>query len=196
MSKLIFNTGNTRVGTIAERDAIVKRFDGMQVSVTDATGDSLLGGGMARYEWIALESRWALVWSDIKKTVAFISEQLTIENGAVTASHYPINATVWGALVFDADGVIIADVKPIVVGNVINIGSNDFDGEKLYCSYAYSEMLDVSMETLSVDALNTLNSALQAEVTRATQAESALSEQIAGLQTQVQGLNDLIYAGL
>ncbi len=51
MTILISNDGNTIVSTIAERDAIVNKFNGMRVIVEDASDDLLFDKGSVEYYW-------------------------------------------------------------------------------------------------------------------------------------------------
>lgn len=61
MTILISNDGNTIVSSIAERDAIVNKFNGMRVIVEDASDDPLFENGSVEYYWNASELIWKAV---------------------------------------------------------------------------------------------------------------------------------------
>jgi hypothetical protein len=141
MAILITNNGHKIVNTIAERDSISQRFDGMQVLVKDATADAALGSGSARYEWIATANRWAIVWSDAFSSMSFATEVLPLSGGKVTLSNIPASGVVFSCWVrHNTTGELIADVVPTVTLSEVNIGSTSFDGHNLYVSYAYGSM--------------------------------------------------------
>ena len=141
MAITIFNDGDITVSTIAERNALTKRFDGMKVTVNDATGDATLGSGRACYQWDETNSNWGLVWSDVYKTIQFASESKLIVNGRVTADNVPADGKVWQARVIDSvSGVIIGEIKPTVNIATLDLGTTDYDGKLLEFSYAYGSI--------------------------------------------------------
>lgn len=62
MAIIITNAGFKTVATIAERNAITKVFDGMQVTVVDAIADINVGMGEAGYQWSAAQAKWVLIY--------------------------------------------------------------------------------------------------------------------------------------
>lgn len=137
MAILITNDGDKVVNTIADRDAITQRFDGMNVTVRDSIADVLTGGGEAGYQWNDKFSRWMLIWKTSKDNLNFTNEEKTITNGKVIASYFPSNSIIWNAYVVDA-GTLVADiVQPTINGTEIDLGTSQFDGMKLNFSYGY-----------------------------------------------------------
>lgn len=140
MSIIIANAGHKVVATIAERDGLVKRFDGMRAYVKDATADVVLGGGAAEYIWDGAAERWTITWAERKADLKFVTETKTIVGTAVTAD-YPINDNaVWGAYVMNNQDIILGDVFPSVSGSTIDLGTNEFEGETLIFTYAHGSM--------------------------------------------------------
>jgi hypothetical protein len=141
MAITIFNDGDITVSTIMDRNQIVNRFEGMQVTVNDATGDATLGGGRACYQWDSSNSTWALVWSDYYSTMQFSTEVKTIVDGQVTADNVPADGKVWQCRVIDqATGVIVGDARPTVNLGVLDLGTLDHDGKELEFTYAYGSI--------------------------------------------------------
>jgi hypothetical protein len=56
--------GDLTVSNLTERDALLKKFDGMQVTVLDAQEDSLLSGGAALYQYSTALNSWLLLWAE------------------------------------------------------------------------------------------------------------------------------------
>ena len=141
MAITIYNDGDKVVSSIADRNAIASKFDGMVVTVRDVTADPFLGGGSAGYQWDAVNSRWALVWSDNYGTLQFATERKSIVDGQVTASNIPANGKVWQCRVVDpATGVIVGDVRPTVNMAIIEVGTVSYDGKDLEFTYAYGSI--------------------------------------------------------
>lgn len=167
MSIIIFNDGDRIVDTIAQRDALTKRFPGMQVTVKDAIGDPQTGGGFAKYEWVedGANSYWGLVQVDKKISMKFATERHTIENGRVTADNIPLDAKVWSCRVIDAvSGVILGDVnQPVVEVYDVLVGSLDYEGHLLEFTYAYgsfSTQLDSVIYQLKDKQANLVSSVI------------------------------------
>lgn len=141
MAITIFNDGDITVATIAERNTIPKKFEGMQVTVLDATADATLGSGRACYQWDSTNSSWGLVWSDAYSTLQFSTESKVISNGQVTADNIPADGKVWQCRVIDpVDNVIIGDTRPTVSLGVLDLGTLDYDGKELEFTYAYGSI--------------------------------------------------------
>lgn len=141
MAILITNDGDKIVSTIAERNAIIKRFDGMNVTVQDAIADILVGTGSAGYTWSASKDRWFLTWKESKDDLAFVTESHFLIDGEVTLDNIPQSNLVWDCSVVDANGITLVDVSnPNVTNSTVNIGSLDYDGAVLLTTYAYGKI--------------------------------------------------------
>ena len=139
MAILITNDGDRIVGTIAERNAITRRFDGMVVTVQDSIADVYTGGGAANYTWNATRNKWFLTWKENSDDLVFTSEELIIaEQGLVTLSKTPQSNMAWDCFVTDLDNMLLVDLSnPFISGTSLSIGSSDYTGMKLFCTYAY-----------------------------------------------------------
>jgi hypothetical protein len=213
MAITIFNDGDITVATIAERNTIPKKFEGMQVTVLDATADATLGSGRACYQWDSTNSSWGLVWSDAYSTLQFSTESKVISNGQVTADNIPADGKVWQCRVIDpVDNVIIGDTRPTVSLGVLDLGTLDYDGKELEFTYAYgsiSSQLQVLFDQFQqeLDALPTdissftndsgyqtsadVNSAIQAIVGAAPAALDTLAEIAAQLENDQDAVSAL-----
>lgn len=141
MSILIANDGSRVVDTIASRDAIPKRFSGMEVTVRDATADPEFGGGTVTYRWDSQGSRWLPVWSELRPDLSFTTEEKPIVDGQVVADHPPKDQKVWSAFVIHAEtGEVLADAVPTVSSQTLQLGGSQFDGHRLRFTYAYGSM--------------------------------------------------------
>jgi hypothetical protein len=115
MAIVISNDGDITVASIVERNATINRFNGMTVTVTDATGDVELGSGTAQYEWVVVGARWSLVWADALGIVTTLNTSDIIDNVITTDSALPLSAN-QGKLLKDQvdgkvdDGQVLTDV--------------------------------------------------------------------------------------
>jgi hypothetical protein len=151
MAILITNDGDKVVNTIADRNAITKKFDGMQVTVRDAIADIMVGEGEALYQWSVDKDRWILIGKDKKDNLEFKSESKVLSGGKVTATEVPQSGLVWDCYVMDADGLILADINaPTITVKEINIGSTAYDGNTLYFSYGYGK-IEATIATIMGD---------------------------------------------
>jgi len=142
MAIIIYNDGDLSVGTIAERNAIVKRFEGMLVNVADATADANVGGGAATYRWDEAGDKWVTVWVENTPTLNFTTEKKVLSGGIVTADNIPADSSVWSARVIDSvSGRSLADARPTVISNSIDVGTSDYDGHYLEYTYAYGSIV-------------------------------------------------------
>lgn len=139
MTIYVANDGSKIVDTIGERNSIVRKFDGMKVTVRNAIADIMVGGAHeAGYRWDSATSDWILTYKDSVDSIDFISdEEQIIVDGKVMAAYAPQNAAVWNCQIIDENGLIQAEVKPNVSMREITIGSMDYDGMGLRFSYAY-----------------------------------------------------------
>ena len=158
MAILITNDGDKIVSNIAARNALTKKFDGMVVTVEDAIADITVGGGQATYQWNATQSRWMLTWKENVDNLTFITEELVIAGGQVVLQEIPQDGLIWDATIQDGAGLILYDVRPDVIGKVIDLGTVEFDGNTLVFTYAYgvvqaaiaaiNNALDMSVNTI------------------------------------------------
>lgn len=138
MAILITNDGDKTVNTIADRDAITQRFEGMKVTVLDSIADILTGGGESCYQWNSAQSKWMLIWKTSKDNLIFTTETKTITNGAVTTDYIPSNGVLWDCYVTNPIGVVVADISyPTIVGKDVDLGSNVYEGYTLTYTYGY-----------------------------------------------------------
>lgn len=157
MAIIITNDGDKIVGTIADRDALIRKFDGMNVRVEDSIADVNTGGGEAVYQWNETQSRWMLTWKENKDNLTFITEIMQISGGQVTASHIPQNSLVWDCTIqstINGADVIMYDVRPDVNADVISLGTTDHDGEYLVFTYGYGVIQAAVTAILSANAGN------------------------------------------
>jgi hypothetical protein len=138
MAILITNDGDKVVATIAERNAITKKFDGMKVTVNDAIADVLVGGGQAGYEWSESQNKWLLTFKTTTDNLTFITESKVVASGKATATNFPQDGIVWDCFVLDSNNIVVAEFSaPVVNGNEIQLGSNTYDGQTLKFTYGY-----------------------------------------------------------
>ena len=160
MAILIANDGDKIVNTIAERDAIIKKFDGMEVTVKDAIADLMVGGGRAGYQWDTVAQVWKLVWKHNKDDLVFVTENLPISNGLVTLTNSPQSALVWDSFVTDASGNMLVKLSnPTVTGKSVSLGSAEYNGETLWVSYAYGK-IQAAVSATAITKVTSTNNAL------------------------------------
>lgn len=80
MAIVVKSDGDKSVANISQRDLIGRKFDGMQVTVNDASDDPLIGNGRALYQWSSETSSWDLVWAEEYGASAFASDKAAIES--------------------------------------------------------------------------------------------------------------------
>lgn len=69
--------GDLTVATIAVRDALTPKFDGMQVMVLDASAIAQLGSGRALFQWSTAANDWLLLWAEafpILQTMTLVND--------------------------------------------------------------------------------------------------------------------------
>lgn len=137
MAIIITNAGFKTVATIADRNAITKVFDGMQVTVVDAIADINVGMGEAGYQWSAAQAKWVLIWKESKDELVFASESKVIVGGKVSADYLPANGLVWGCNVRDSSNIIMMDIEPTITLKELNLGIPNYDGLTLHYTYAH-----------------------------------------------------------
>ena len=151
-----YSTFDKTVNTIADRNAITNKVNHMTVVVKDAIADPSAGSGRAIYRWDAIDEIWILVSKSTFETISFATEELTIVNGEVQLSNFPVNNNVWNAVII-SDQLIYADLNV----NLVNISNSkitginqDFNGKSLRVTYAYGSVavqINAAIED-SVDA--------------------------------------------
>ena len=138
MAIIITNDGDKEVGTIAERNAIVNKFDGMQVTVLDTISDIYVGGGAAGYEWSGTKAKWILTWKENKDDLIFVTETHQINNGQATLDHSPQSNLVWNAYIINSNNELLITLdNPSVSFNTVTVGSQNYNNEFLICTYGY-----------------------------------------------------------
>jgi hypothetical protein len=141
MAILIANDGDKIVATIAERNAITKKFDGMKVTVNDAIADVLVGGGQAGYEWSENQNKWLLTFKTTTDNLTFITESKVVASGKATATNFPQDGIVWDCFVLDSNNIVVAEFSaPVVNGNEIQLGSSAYDGQTLKFTYGFGSI--------------------------------------------------------
>ena len=186
MAIIITNDGDKIVGTIADRNAIIRKFDGMKVRVSDSIADVLTGGGEAEYEWSVAKNKWMLVWKENKDDLTFVTEIKQISGGQVIADHVPQSSLVWDCTIQttaqDGSAIIMYDVRPDVLGDVIDLGTTSHDGQYLVFTYGYGVIQAAVTAILSANAnggstVSTADLALKAnsaDVYTKTETDSAI----------------------
>jgi hypothetical protein len=133
---IIANDGDKIVNTIAQRDAISSKFDGMEVTVIDSISDVLTGGGRACYKWLG--GVWQLMWKDNKDNLLFKTEQTTIVGSSAFTTFPAQDGVVFNIVILDASGNDLLHVyNPTVIDKEIQIGSDAYDGHDIIFSYGY-----------------------------------------------------------
>ena len=157
MAILIANNGDKVVATIGARDALFKKFNGMEVTVLDAIADVAAGAGAAGYKWLAGQSKWQLIWKTSKDNLIFKTDTGILANGKITASHEPKDRIVWDCVVLYETGIIVADVAPYVDGVQIDIGTTEYDGLTLSITYGYGIQESAAAFNLDLVTIYNLN---------------------------------------
>jgi hypothetical protein len=161
MAIIIANDGHRIVATIADRNAIAKKFDGMQVTVQDAIADVIAGEGEALYQWSAPKSKWILIGKENVDNLEFISESGVLVNGKISATEYPQSGLVWDCYVLGQDGTVIADITaPAIINKEINIGTLAYDGLTVHFSYGYGKIQAAVAAMIDVDDLTRVDSSV------------------------------------
>ena len=131
-----------KVQTVAERNAINPKVDGMIVVVNDAIADVNAGAGKAVYRWDATDSSWIMLSKSTYETISFATEEITIVNGKVLATNIPTDNEIWSISIIDGNQEIafprVEDLS-ISVGTV-DLLTNNYNGKKLRFSYAYGSI--------------------------------------------------------
>lgn len=152
MAIIIANDGNFTVDTIADRNAISKRYTGLRVFVKDATADPYFGGGSVQYIWDGVSLKWSPIWSSNKSELNFTTEEKVLVDGKVTADNNVKDNVLLSAVIINSQGNIASDAIPTVVGKEINLGTNAYDTMKLRYTYAYGSLSSMLDDIWSVKA--------------------------------------------
>ena len=137
MAKIKFWNGDRTVSTIAARDAINNKHEGLTVTVTDAIADETVGEGSAVYRWS--NNRWLLLAKTTIDELRFASETKVISNGQVTADNIINDDVLLDVRIIDSNNPeqVIGYPKPIISEDVINLGTTEYDGHLLEYVYGY-----------------------------------------------------------
>lgn len=153
MAIIIANDGDKVVQTIGDRNAITRKFDGMQVVVRDATADALLGSGSACYVWDALSAKWVVSWAEAMPTTSFKTETRPIVGSTVTTSNIPNGGVVWSAVVIDETNKIVGDANIVSVSmDTITLFDASSDGLRLRFTYAFGSIAQQVSQVLEGSA--------------------------------------------
>src|SRR5574344_317905 len=137
-----YSTFDRTVNTIADRNEIQHKIDGMTVVVLDAIADINAGASKAVYRWDASDNPWIMITKQGIDTMNFITEELVIVNGVVELSNIPVNNEIWNAVIINNDS-IMADLstRDVIIerGEIKNI-PEQFNGYKLRFTYAYGTL--------------------------------------------------------
>ncbi len=145
------------VADIAARDAIVRKINNMVVIVNDGSDDIEAGAGSATYRWDLPNTKWILVSRGTERNLKFITEEIIIESGLVTATHLPANSVIWDIKVLDTG----TEVTELALSDV-NISSSDIsnlddhDGLVLSFTYAYGDILS-AVDELIINVNSTID---------------------------------------
>jgi hypothetical protein len=159
MATVQFSGLSKVVETLADRDRITRRPDGLQVQVNDTTGDPAADSSPAVYRWVKRLDKWVLEWKSAKANLAFIAESRIISADTVTAAEAPGSGVVWDVVVTNTDGTeIVAEVDVNVEGRTIRLlpaTPGQFDGLRLSYKYATGD-IDANNGVSLVGNLNDL----------------------------------------
>lgn len=130
------------VNTIADRNALVQKVNGMVVTVLDSIADPDAGSGKAIYRWVEEDQSWAIIYKSVYRTMSFETEELTIMNGEVIASNIPTDNMIWDISVIEGDIIMASPrLEDLTVVNGIISGLNDYNGKKLRFTYGYGSVV-------------------------------------------------------
>ena len=163
-----YSTFDKTVDTIAERNAIVNKVNHMTVVVKDAIADPSAGAGKAIYRWDAVDDVWILVSKSTYETISFMTEEITINNGEVQLSNYPVDNKVWNAVILSGQ-LIYADLNlsSVTISNskITNINPT-YNGNTLRVTYAYgsiavqiNEAIEDKVDAALLNNIKTINGA-------------------------------------
>lgn len=158
MAVILYKGANQTVSTIADRNDIPYKIDGMVVTVLDAIADVSAGAGVATYRWVDNDQVWILITKSGVDTASFDTEELTIVDGEVTPSNVPIDNIIWSIAVVNGD-IIMGEPRledlTVTPSGISGINPS-FNGYKLRFTYAYGTVtqqldsyVDYKVDTLS-----------------------------------------------
>lgn len=190
MAIIISNDGDKVVETIDERDALVNRFDGMQVTVKDAIADVFVGGGVAGYVWDEANTKWLLCWTNTKDDIFFTTESHPLVGGEVVLNYVPASGLVWGCTVLAPGDVVAVEVSnPNVAGKVVNIGSTAYEGYNLVCTYAYGKIQAAVSEKINFSKSSFKDFSKDVSLPSVVVVDRILLEEVGTVTYQVQALS-------
>jgi hypothetical protein len=146
--------------TIADRNAIEPKVDGMVITVLDSIADPDAGSGKAIYRWVESDSTWNTIYKSVYRSMSFETEELTIINGLVVASYVPMDNKIWGISVV-SDDIIIAEprIEDLTISSGNISGLSAYNGYKLRFTYGYgsiTQQLNIVLETKVDDSTNVI----------------------------------------
>lgn len=154
------------VNTIADRNAIPNKVNGMTVVVRDAIADIAAGAGKAVYRWDDFDSIWILISKETTETLNFITEEATIINGIINLSYIPVNNQVWNGVILNNNLIYaILNIKNVIIslGKISGIPA-EFNGMVLRITYAYgtiaaqvTTVIEESVDAAMLNNVKTIN---------------------------------------
>jgi hypothetical protein len=141
-SKILrFDAGHATVPNIAARDALLARFEGMTVMVTDASADPIARTGWAEYKWFADRSKFVMTNRESVDTLRLKKEAFVIVNGQVELTYTPHDGVLWDAFISNpATGECINYPFPPITDNIVTITDPTKEGMTLNVSYGYGDI--------------------------------------------------------
>lgn len=139
MAVVLHRQPQVTVSTIADRNAITKRPNGLVVVVEDTTGDVNTLGGVGSYKWVESLQEWLLLSKSGNDTMTFETEELLIVNGMVTTSGVITGSKIWDISILNGDvAVAFPRVEDLVITSNTIANLRDFDGYKIRFTYGVS----------------------------------------------------------
>lgn len=128
------NNFNLVVSNIESRDNILRKIDGMQVTVSDASSDSQIGSGAAIYCYNASLASWDLISPESE--FAVFSETLTITGDSTVLSKLPLDEKILSLFLINEDfSQTSLNVNEVVVNNKTVTNLLPFLGKNLVFQY-------------------------------------------------------------
>jgi hypothetical protein len=136
-------TNSTTVNTIANRNTIQYKQNGMTVEVLDATDDVDVSKGSAVYRYSLSSNTWTLISKEFNETLKAINNiPVLVENGKAILQEIPIDNVITDVWIMNDAGDSYGKVDP---DNITVIGKevtqlDEYNGYYLRCSYNYGSV--------------------------------------------------------
>lgn len=133
-----YSTFDKNVQTIADRNNISNKVNGMTVVVADAISDINAGPGKAVYRWDSSDSSWILISKESIETMSFATEELVISGGKVTPSNIILDNQIWNIDIVNGSLIMAQPrIEDLTIDYTGISGLDEFNGNKLRFTYAY-----------------------------------------------------------